>query len=90
MTDNVNKKYERNRSNWRKVYSYHRRKPNLVNLTDTETSETFTYDLQQITRNRDFYILSKGETQEAPVGNFIVDEANNILTDESGNGIIYA
>jgi hypothetical protein len=59
MTDNVNKKYERNRSNWRKVYSFQRRKPNIVNLIDTFTSESFSYDLQQTVRNRDFFILSK-------------------------------
>jgi len=59
MTDNVNKKYERNRSNWRKVYSFQRRKPNIVNLVDTFTSESFSYDLQQTIRNRDFFILTK-------------------------------
>lgn len=80
MTDNVNKKYERNRSNWRTVYSFHRRKPNIVNLTDSTTNVTFSYDLQKTIRNRDFFILNK----EVP---FSLLESINLA--EYDEGIFY-
>lgn len=59
MTDDSERKYGRNRSDWRKVYSYSRRKPNIIETLDLTTSQSFSYDLQRIIRSRDYYVINR-------------------------------
>lgn len=57
MTNNINNRYGINRNLWRKTYGYNKFKPINVTITDQITSQSFTYDLNQTTRHRDFYII---------------------------------
>lgn len=61
MVDDSNR-YGRNRNLWRRVYSFRRRKPNRTTLVDSETGVTFSYDLQQTLRHRDFFIIRSTAT----------------------------
>lgn len=66
MIDDSNK-YGRNRNLWRRVYSFRRRKPVNTQLVDAETGVTFSYDLQQILRHRDYFIIKTTATASAVI-----------------------
>lgn len=61
MADQSNK-YGNNRNLWRKVYGFQRRKPDRVELVDTETGVTFSLDLQKTFRHRDFFFIKTTAT----------------------------
>lgn len=66
-----NSRYGRNRNLWRRVYSFRRRKPIRETLVDSETGVTFSYNLQETLRHRDFFIIRSSATASAvvPVAN---------------------
>lgn len=66
MADESNK-YGNNRNLWRKVYGFKRRKPETTQLVDSNTGVTFSFDLQQTLRHRDFFIIRSSATASVVV-----------------------
>jgi hypothetical protein len=55
--DDRNNRYSKNRNLWRKVYTFRRRKPNVRQFVDPKTDLSFSLDLNQTLRHRDFFIV---------------------------------
>jgi hypothetical protein len=87
VTDNNERKYGRNRAEWRKVYSYNRRKPNIIETIDLNTSQSFSYDLQRIIRYRDYSLLSKPHSASFAFGGSEYDEGLVTLSSADTFGV---
>lgn len=63
----ANDKYTKNRNLWRKSYGYRRRKPIKETFTENETGNSYTLDLQQTVRDRDFFRIDTDNRTVAEV-----------------------
>lgn len=55
-------KYGKNRNLWRRVYGFKRRKPVTKQFVDSNTGVTFSLDLQNTLRHRDYFIIQTTAT----------------------------
>lgn len=82
MTDYSNKYGNRAKSLWRKVYGYRSYKPNETTIVDSETSVTYSIDLNKTVRHRDYFLI------DGFVGASIQEPAPPLILAEYDEGII--
>lgn len=83
MSKNNPSKYNSNRNLWRKIYPIGspRRSPETINLVDAETDLSYSLDLQQLVRHRDYFkIISVATVFSASTG---------VLLGEYDEGLIH-
>jgi len=84
VSSNNPSKYDRNRNLWRKIYPIGspRRAPETVNLVDAETDLSYSLDLQQVVRHRDYFKIISVATSFSGSG-------GGILLGEYDEGLIH-
>jgi hypothetical protein len=56
-------RYAGKRNIWRKVYSYNRQKPKILNFVDIHSSKSISFDLNQTYRHRDYFVIKDNDLQ---------------------------